>query len=397
MQELADLCLRARSMVVSVALAAIVAGCTYSGALEQTFHEAKPRIDLDGDKIALSAAVVNGPELQSTKFATFGGFHGVDIPIGDAVAKSVEAELATIFTETTIITDVKGKTNDVFVYPKIEWTETYRDSYRGVFRYDTKLSLIIKSKDRRYTVAKFVATDEVRYVPPAEALGAQALQGASLMVLSPITIPFTTHAVGQEAKRKIGGSISKMVRKIGDELAEDERIREYAAITSQESSSATSTGGSTVANVSKLPRYKRAKSKYDDLLDGVVVIRTAEATGTGFFVSADGYLITNKHVVGNENVVSVKTRDGAVIFGEVVKRHGTKDLALVKIRGTEYSWLRLSNGEDAGIGNDVIAIGTPQGLSWSVSKGIVSAVRDTRSARLIQTDAAVNTGNSGGP
>jgi len=58
---------------------------------------------------------------------------------------------------------------------------------------------------------------------------------------------------------------------------------------------------------------------------------------------------------------------------------------------------RLSGGEHAGIGNDVIAIGTPVGLDWSVSRGIVSAVRIDGSRRLIQTDAAVNQGNSGGP
>ena len=76
---------------------------------------------------------------------------------------------------------------------------------------------------------------------------------------------------------------------------------------------------------------------------------------------------------------------------------GLKDLALISVKGNKFPCLRLAKGNEGGVGSDVIAIGTPKGLSWSVSKGIVSAIRDSNSLRIIQTDAAVNTGNSGGP
>ena len=84
-------------------------------------------------------------------------------------------------------------------------------------------------------------------------------------------------------------------------------------------------------------------------------------------------------------------------LGEVVARNAIKDLALVRVKGERFTHLTLSNGEHAGIGNDVIAIGTPKGLDWSVSRGIISAVRSDPAARYIQTDAAINQGNSGGP
>jgi S1-C subfamily serine protease len=90
-------------------------------------------------------------------------------------------------------------------------------------------------------------------------------------------------------------------------------------------------------------------------------------------------------------------RNGSVALGEVVARNALKDLALVRVKGERFTHLRLSNGSHAGIGNDVIAIGTPQGLDWSVSRGIISALRLDPAARYIQTDAAINPGNSGGP
>ena len=118
---------------------------------------------------------------------------------------------------------------------------------------------------------------------------------------------------------------------------------------------------------------------------------------SGFFVSSDGLIVTNRHVVGDENTVAVRTRDGGVGLGHVISRSTLKDLALIRMPGSHFTHLRLSNGAQAGIGNDVIAIGTPEGLAWSVSRGIISAVRDVGRVHLVQTDTAINHGNSGGP
>jgi len=140
-------------------------------------------------------------------------------------------------------------------------------------------------------------------------------------------------------------------------------------------------------------------SKYDDYLQAVVVVRTPSGTGSGFFVSSDGILLTNEHVVGDDRTVSIKLRGGELLMGYVVATDVKRDLALITVRGKKVPWLSLAENNDADIGDSVVAIGTPLGeLDWTVTKGIVSAYRENPSGvAVVQTDAALNRGNSGGP
>lgn len=152
-------------------------------------------------------------------------------------------------------------------------------------------------------------------------------------------------------------------------------------------------------NPTKLPDTNSAMpSKYDDLLNCVVVVRNSSGMGTGFFITADGYIITNNHVVDRDNTVSIKLRNGKTILGDVLSTDNERDLALIKVDGNNYLWLTLGKLTDSRVGDDVLVIGAPEGLNWSVSKGIVSAIRRYKSDIVyIQTDAAINHGNSGGP
>jgi len=138
-------------------------------------------------------------------------------------------------------------------------------------------------------------------------------------------------------------------------------------------------------------------SRYDDFLRSVAVVRSSAGIGSGFFVTSEGDLITNFHVVGDDHKVSLRLRDGSTMLGTVVKTDTERDLALVSVQRPNVHHLVLASPEEASIGTDVLAIGTPQGLSWSVSKGIISAVRKAGSIPILQTDAAINAGNSGGP
>ncbi|MFH1076045.1 MAG: S1C family serine protease [Pseudomonadota bacterium] len=144
-------------------------------------------------------------------------------------------------------------------------------------------------------------------------------------------------------------------------------------------------------------KNQKVTSRYDAFLDSVVVLNTSDGIGTGFLVSPNGHIITNSHVIGNDSSVSVKMRDGRVLLGSVEDVNKVKDLALIKVLGNKFQWLVLAPVFEASIGTEVLAIGTPEGLDWSVSKGIVSAVRKLSHRTLIQTDAAINRGNSGGP
>jgi S1-C subfamily serine protease len=138
-------------------------------------------------------------------------------------------------------------------------------------------------------------------------------------------------------------------------------------------------------------------SIYDDFLAAVVVIRSSASLGSGFFLTKSGYLVTNHHVIGNDHRVSVKLRNGRVLLADVLAFDAKRDIALLSVKGNDFPCLQLGNLKDAAPGKEVLAIGIPEGLSWSVSKGIISAIRQYGDIHVIQTDTPINSGNSGGP
>jgi len=132
--------------------------------------------------------------------------------------------------------------------------------------------------------------------------------------------------------------------------------------------------------------------------------------GSGFFVSGDGLIVTNKHVVDQKNVeYTVFTNDGKKHTATVVARDPVLDIALIKINGTGYPFLSLGNSDSLQVGQSVIAIGNALGeYRNTVSVGVVSGLARSITAgdnsgkseildHVIQTDAAINPGNSGGP
>jgi serine protease Do len=122
--------------------------------------------------------------------------------------------------------------------------------------------------------------------------------------------------------------------------------------------------------------------------------------GSGFFVSADGYAVTNNHVINNAKSVQVITDDGRTLDAKVVGTDPKTDLALIKVDGNTFSFVKFAD-HDPRIGDWVIAVGNPFGLGGTVTAGVVSASgRDIGSGPYddyIQIDAPMNRGNSGGP
>ncbi|HKU08779.1 MAG TPA: Do family serine endopeptidase [Bradyrhizobium sp.] len=123
--------------------------------------------------------------------------------------------------------------------------------------------------------------------------------------------------------------------------------------------------------------------------------------GSGFFISPDGYAVTNNHVVDGADKVEVTTDDGKTYTAKVIGTDPRTDLALIKVAGrTDFQFAKLSDGKPR-IGDWVLAVGNPFGLGGTVTAGIVSASgRDIGSGPyddFIQIDAPVNKGNSGGP
>lgn len=140
------------------------------------------------------------------------------------------------------------------------------------------------------------------------------------------------------------------------------------------------------------------------ILPSVVTIRVGDSSGTGFFVTDTGVVVTNRHVIGTNTSAKVITSSGASLDSSSIYVSPDRDLALIKVDGSGYPYLRLASPPSIGAGTDVVAIGSPGlpggagVLAGTVTRGIISAVRNTKSdGILVQTDAAVNPGNSGGP
>ena len=121
--------------------------------------------------------------------------------------------------------------------------------------------------------------------------------------------------------------------------------------------------------------------------------------GSGFIISKDGYILTNHHVIEGSSSITVSLNDKREFKATVVGSDPRTDVAVLKIEGTDLPILNAANSDDIKVGQWVMAAGSPFGLKNSVTAGIVSAInRDTGDyVSFIQTDAAVNPGNSGGP
>lgn len=125
-----------------------------------------------------------------------------------------------------------------------------------------------------------------------------------------------------------------------------------------------------------------------------------EATGSGVIISSDGYIVTNNHVVEGADELTVTLNDNREFSARIIGTDKTTDLALIKIEGKNLPTLPIANSDNVKVGEWVIAVGNPFGLNNTVTAGIISAKARTLGANgvesFIQTDAAINAGNSGG-
>lgn len=149
------------------------------------------------------------------------------------------------------------------------------------------------------------------------------------------------------------------------------------------------------------------------VMPSVVTVRgltgQGESIGSGFVITADGYLLTNEHVVADvpDQAIQVTFSDATTVPGRVVGRDPESDLAVIKVNRTGLRPVEFADSDSISVGDPVVAIGSPLALPGTVTAGIVSAVDRTiethdvgseqRYYAAIQTDAAINRGNSGGP
>ena len=152
------------------------------------------------------------------------------------------------------------------------------------------------------------------------------------------------------------------------------------------------------------PGNGQAAPKGDEATSGSLIEppRAEQALGTGFLIDSQGYIVTNHHVIAKAKEIRVTFKNGSIYPAKVVGVDKKADLAVLKIdAGHKLPHLDFGNSRKLQLGDPVVAIGNPFGLGFSISSGVVSALhRDIQSGPyddFIQTDAAINRGNSGGP
>jgi putative serine protease PepD len=149
---------------------------------------------------------------------------------------------------------------------------------------------------------------------------------------------------------------------------------------------------------------------YDRVHEGVVTIKVTtpqgQALGSGFVIDSEGHIVTNDHVVDGASAISVEFADGSTYDAELIGTDASTDIGVIKVDApsSELTPLELGDSSAVQVGDEVVAIGSPLGLNETVTSGIVSALHRTITSPnnfsindAIQTDAAINHGNSGGP
>lgn len=157
-----------------------------------------------------------------------------------------------------------------------------------------------------------------------------------------------------------------------------------------------------------------SKEILEEANNSVVIIYASGSTqssyGSGFIISSDGYIVTNQHVVDGASLVSVEMNNGKTYNARIVGESEDNDIAVLKISATDLPAITLGKSSNCYIGERVYALGCPEGYDfpWTVTSGIISSTSRTlkvtdsngdyeKTMNLIQTDTAVNSGNSGGP
>ena len=154
-----------------------------------------------------------------------------------------------------------------------------------------------------------------------------------------------------------------------------------------------------------LDAYSTAVIRAVDLVGPAVVkLEAGQGAGSGFLISADGLLVTNSHVIQGASHVRVIFSDERSARGEVLGDDPDTDLAVVRVAGNQLPYASFGDSSSARVGQVAIAIGNPYGFQATVTSGVISALGRSLRARsgrlmddILQTDAALNPGNSGGP
>lgn len=378
-------------------------GCAYHGKIHRGIYH---HSDFE-EKINARVMVVSGkffPEIISAD-----GFGKYNYRLTDGLPVAVADALGTLFTEVEV-NEYKYRKNYDFIVEvdyvahigigpsrfTVENVLVPLYSWQPIVQ--TNLTLTVRNPRTGYAVARF---DETAYsiVPTSRTDTGLAVANFFKLITLGLLTPLETQLFGAKLRKILERGISRNLYYEIMPQMKDDRVnftREHETETT---------------NV-------RVDGKFIPFMQATVYIVTDNSLGSGFFISPDGYIVTNAHVVGQARDVGVVLYDNQAIldktspdaklrkdtvrnkvrFAKVLKTNRTRDLALLKMEGEHFPWLELETDRSAyTTGKPVVAIGAPRGIEWTATQGVLSAARDTNGVDTLQTDTAINGGNSGGP
>ncbi len=374
------------SHILALAVFVVSSGssCSYHGELRPAV---RPAGEDNAAAIQLTAAVVQGADAKSS-WRYSEGWETYEISYYPGLGGATRDSLAGLFERISLVESVaEAPDNALLVFPALEVNLVHANRAWGQRSFKIAVSLLLERGRTRYLLGHYREQGKFLYSPPAGRHITSFLTGLSLFTLAPITESYGVHISGKHGKRLLEDAVGECLERLSERIARDRQRLVGAA------------KGPVVpgkAGAEGQPDHS-VPSQYEDFLDAVVVIRTSRGTGSGFFASPVGHIVTNAHVVGTDSTVSIRFRSGLTQRAQVLGSDESRDVAL--LRGpTGHEWLALGTPDRSMVAKDVLAIGCALGLlDWTMSKGIVSALREFGGVHVVQTDAAINRGNSGGP
>ena len=381
----------------------LLGGCTYHGKFSRGLYR-QPDVS---PKINASVMVVQDkyvPDFFRVESDEFIALRRFVIRTDDGLSTAAADALATLFerVETNVYSQRNGYdyTAEVEFFPRYEEERRFYMRHEGNGYYNPRrlrvrrlpyanavLRITLRNPHTGAPVAVYQEEDKEKIRFAASTYVADGLATYTLGLFSPLQI----QAIGGDLTHNYEQILTKLLKRIVKQMQDDRVI--FAHPAAQEN-------------------LTRVDADYTPYLKAVATVLNSrdQSSGSAFFISADGYLLTNSHVVEKARDVQVVlygdkeySPDGGRSYpkryARVVARNEARDLALLKLEGENFPWLMLEpDRTQYYTGAAVAALGEPKGYRWSVSEGIISALRtDGHGRDMIQTDAAVNSGNSGGP
>jgi len=214
----------------------------------------------------------------------------------------------------------------------------------------------------------------------------------------------------RRSKGAVAASILFCTASLGNFAFADDGLPDFATLVENEGKAVVNiavTSAVRPASLSNQPNLEQIPEQYRKFFEQQQesqrgrAPRSSSGVGSGFIVSEDGYILTNAHVVNNATGITVRLRDRTELTAELIGLDELTDVALIKVEADDLPIVKMASSEKVRVGEWVLAIGSPFGFDQTATQGIVSAVsRNLPSANyvpFIQTDVAVNPGNSGGP